>query len=194
MKKIALKINGQNVTAMEGTTLLQAAKAAGIDIPTLCAHEQLEPAGVCRFCMVEIKKGAGSRLVTSCVYPVENGLEVQTDSERVNRVRRMLVELLMPVAPSGPISAFAKQYGVERSRFELDEGEEPSNCSLCGLCVRYCEQIGGENAVGFSGRGIKKKVVLMPDKGEECVFCRQCYKICNSGRFVEISEAFPEQI
>ncbi|HYA39993.1 MAG TPA: 2Fe-2S iron-sulfur cluster-binding protein [Syntrophobacteraceae bacterium] len=194
MKKITLKINGQDVTAEEGATLLEAAKAAGIDIPTLCAHEELEPAGVCRFCVVEISKGTRSRLVTSCVYPVESGLEVQTESQRVNKVRRMLVELLMPVAPSGPISALARQYGIERSRFELDEGEEPSNCSLCGLCVRYCEQIGGENAVGFAGRGVNRKVVLMPDKGEQCIFCRQCYKICNSGRFVEISEAFPEQI
>jgi NADH dehydrogenase/NADH:ubiquinone oxidoreductase subunit G len=194
MKKITLKINGREVTASEGTTLLQAAKAAGIDIPTLCAHDELEPAGVCRFCMVEIKKGAGSRLVTSCVYPVEKGLEVQTDSEKVNKARRMLVELLMPVAPSGPIEAFAKQYGIEKSRFELDDEEEPSNCSLCGLCVRYCEHVNAHYAVGFSGRGVNRKVVLMPDKGDECVFCRRCYKICNSGRFIEISEAFPEQI
>jgi len=194
MKSITLKINGQNVTADEGTTLLKAAKAAGIDIPTLCAHEDLEPAGVCRFCMVEIKQGTKSRLVTSCVYPVENGLEVQTDNDRINRVRKMLLELLMPVAPSGPIAALAKQYGIEKSRFELEEDEKPANCSLCGLCVRYCEQIGGENAVGFSGRGVNRKVVLMPDKGEECIFCRKCYKICNSGRFVELSETFPEQI
>ena len=194
MKQITLKINGRKVTANEGQTLLQAAKGAGIDIPTLCAHEGLEPAGVCRFCMVEIKKGTRTRLVTSCVYPVENDLEVQTDTDKINKIRKMLVELLMPVAPSGPISAFARQYGIEKSRFELEEGEEPSNCSLCGLCVRYCEQIGGENAVGFFGRGVNRKVALMPDKGEECVFCRQCYKICNSGRFVELSEVFPEQV
>lgn len=194
MKAITLKINGQSVTVEEGTTLLKAAKDAGIDIPTLCAHEELEPAGVCRFCTVEIKKGTKTRLVTSCVYPVEDGLEVQTESEKVTKIRKMLIELLMPVAPSGPISAFAKQYGIEKSRFELGEEEEPSNCSLCGLCVRYCEQVGGEYAVGFFGRGVNRKVALMPDKGEECIFCRKCYQICNSGRFVELAEIFPEQI
>lgn len=194
MKAITLKINGQKVAAEEGTTLLQAAKAAGINIPTLCSHEELEPAGVCRFCMVEISKGGKRRLVTSCVYPVENGLDVLTESERVNKVRRMILELLLPVAPSGPVSALARQYGVEKSRFEPDVGEQPTNCTLCGLCVRYCQQIGGQYAVGFLGRGVNRKVALMPDKGEECIFCRQCYKICNSGRFVEISEAFPEQV
>lgn len=194
MKQITLKINGQEVTAAEGTTVLKAAKAAGIEVPTLCAHEELEPAGVCRFCMVEVKKGNRTRLVTSCVYPVESGIEVTTDNEKIHSIRKMLVELLMPMAPSGPIESFAKQYGIQKSRFKLEEGEEPTNCSLCGLCVRYCEQLGGENAVGFVGRGVNKKVVLMADKGDSCVFCRKCYKVCNSGRFVELSEVFPEQV
>lgn len=194
MKEITLKINGKDVTAAEGTSVLNAAKAVGIDIPTLCTHEELEPAGVCRFCMVEVKKGNRSRLVASCVYPVESGLEVTTENDKINNIRKMLVELLMPVAPSGPIEAFAKQYGIEKSRFSLEESEEPSNCSLCGLCVRYCEQLGGENAVGFFGRGVNKKVALLPDKGDSCVFCRKCYKVCNSGRFVEIAEVFPEQV
>jgi bidirectional [NiFe] hydrogenase diaphorase subunit len=193
MNEITLKINGQNVTAQEGTTLLQAARAAGIHIPTLCHHEELEPAGVCRLCMVEIKKGTRSRLVASCVYPVENGLEVETETEKVNKVRRMLIELLMPVAPSGPINSYAQQFGIEKSRFKLVD-EEPSNCSLCGLCVRYCEEIVGEHAAGFFGRGVNRKVALLPNKGDACVFCRKCYKICNSGRFIEIAEVFPDQV
>lgn len=194
MNTVTLKINGREVTARQGATLLDAAKAAGIEIPTLCSHDQLAPAGVCRFCMVEITRGTRNRLVTSCVYPVEDGLEVQTENDRVNKIRRMLIELLLPVAPSGPISALAKRYGVEKSRFKPGAPEqEPTNCSLCGLCVRYCEQIGGEDAVGFLGRGVNRKVALMPDKGDGCVFCRKCYSICNSGRFVEMAEVFPEQ-
>ncbi|MDA8306152.1 MAG: 2Fe-2S iron-sulfur cluster-binding protein [Deltaproteobacteria bacterium] len=194
MKTVTLKINGLEVSAREGASVLDAARAAGFDIPTLCSHEELEPAGVCRFCMVEITRGTKSRLVASCVYPVENGLEVQTESDRVKKIRRMLIELLLPVAPSGPIGALAKRYGVEKSRFELDNpGQAPANCSLCGLCVRYCEQIGGGDAVGFLGRGVSRKVALMPDKGDECVFCRKCYSICNSGRFVEMAEVFPDQ-
>jgi NADH dehydrogenase/NADH:ubiquinone oxidoreductase subunit G len=194
MKTVTLKINGQEVTAEAGTTVLEAARSIGVDIPTLCAYDELEPAGVCRLCMVEITQGKKSRLVTSCVYPVENGLEVQTETEKVNQMRRMLIELLLPVAPSGPISALAKRFGVEKSRFKLDEPDEaPTNCSLCGLCVRYCDQVVGENAVGFLGRGVNRKVALMPDKGDECAFCRKCYSICNSGRVVEIAEVFPDQ-
>lgn len=191
MKEITLKINGQNVTVGEGTTLLKAAKAAGVVIPTLCCHEELEPAGVCRFCMVEIKKGTRSRLVASCVYPAEEGLEVETDTEKVHKIRKMIIELLMPIAESGPVKALAKQYGVEQSRFTLVD-EEPTHCTLCGVCVRYCDQIVKEGAVGFIGRGVKRKVALLPEKGDRCVFCRKCYEICNAGRFVEIAEGFPE--
>ena len=193
MSTVTLKINGREATAEEGTTVLEAARSLGIDIPTLCAWDEVEPAGVCRMCMVEIARGGKTRLVTSCVYPVENGLEVQTETERVNKIRRLLIELLMPVAPSGPIAALAKRYGVEKSRFRLDKHQEPANCSLCGLCVRYCEQVVGENAVGFLGRGVNRKVALTPDKGEECAFCRKCYSLCNSGRFVELAEVFPDQ-
>jgi NADH dehydrogenase/NADH:ubiquinone oxidoreductase subunit G len=193
MNTVTLTINGREVTATEGTTVLEAARSLGIEIPTLCAYDVLEPAGVCRMCMVEITQGKKTRLVTSCVYPVENGLAVQTETDRVNKIRKMLIELLLPVAPSGPINALAKRYGVQQSRFQLDEHQEPTNCSLCGLCVRYCEQVVGENAVGFLGRGVNRKVALMPGKGDECAFCRKCYSVCNSGRFVEIAEVFPEQ-
>ncbi len=194
MNTVTLKINGREVTAKEGTSVLEAARSLGIDIPTLCAYEELESAGVCRLCMVEITRGKKTRLVTSCVYPVENGLEVQTETDRVNNIRRMLIELLLPVAPSGPINALAKRFGVEKSRFKLEGPKEaPTNCSLCGLCVRYCEQVKGEHAVGFLGRGVNRKVALMADKGDECAFCRQCYSLCNSGRFVEMAEVFPDQ-
>lgn len=193
MKQITLNIDGQSVTADEGTTLLKAAKSAGINIPTLCCHDELEPAGVCRLCMVEIKKGNRSRTVASCVYPVEEGIEVLTETDKINKIRRMLIELLMPVAPSGPINALAKKYGIEKSRFTLVD-EEPSHCSLCGICVRYCEQVTGEHAVGFFGRGVNRKVALLPEKGHDCVFCRKCFEMCNSGRFIEIAEAFPEQV
>lgn len=194
MNTVTLKINGKELSAKEGTTVLEAARSQGIDIPTLCAYDELEPAGACRMCMVEITRGKKTRLVTSCVYPVENGLEVQTETDRVNKIRKMLIELLLPVAPSGPINALAKRYGVEKTRFKLDTAKEaPTNCSLCGLCVRYCEQVKGEYAVGFLGRGVNRKVALLPGKGDECVFCRQCYSLCNSGRFIEMAEVFPEQ-
>lgn len=186
MKEISLKINGQNVTAPEGATLLGAAKAAGIDIPTLCHYEGLEPAGVCRFCMVEITKGERSRLVASCVYPVEEGLEVQTETERTNKVRRMIIELLMPDAPTGPVSNYARRYGIEKSRFEPID-DEVSNCTLCGLCVRLCQRM-GPRAIDFAGRGAEIKISTPFDaKSEECVACGACASICPTGR-VDVSQ------
>lgn len=191
MSDLTLKIDGREVTVAEGTTVLEAAKSIGIQIPTLCHHSEVEPAGVCRFCMVEVKKGNRSRLVASCVYPAEQGLEVQTETEKINSVRKMILELLLPTAPSGPIKALAKKYGIEKSRFELAD-EEPSHCTLCGICVRYCDQVTGEHVAGFVGRGVKRKVSLMAEKGDACVFCQKCYELCHGGRFVEIAEGFPE--
>jgi len=191
MKDVTLKIDGRDVTVDQGKTLLEAAKTIGIQIPTLCYHEEVEPAGVCRFCMVEVKKGNRSRLVASCVYPVEEGIEVLTETDRINQVRKMILELLLPVAASGPLKAMAKKYGIEKSRFEVAE-EEETHCTLCGICVRYCEQVVKENAAGFVGRGVERKVSLIAEKGDACVFCQKCFELCHGGRFVEIAEGFPE--
>ncbi|MGA7877970.1 MAG: 2Fe-2S iron-sulfur cluster-binding protein [Desulfoferrobacter sp.] len=191
MKDVTLKIDGSDVTVAEGATLLEAAKSIGIQIPTLCYHQDVESAGVCRFCMVEVKKGNRTRLVASCVYPAEQGIEVQTDSEKINSVRKMILELLLPVAASGPIKALAKKYGIEKSRFEVAE-EEQTHCTLCGICVRYCDQVTQEHVAGFVGRGVKRKVALMAEKGDQCVFCQKCYDLCHGGRFIEIAEGFPE--
>jgi len=191
MKDVTLKIDGRDVTVAEGTSVLEAAKTIGIQIPTLCHHQEVEPAGVCRFCMVEVKKGNRTRLVASCVYPAEQGLEVQTETEKINQVRKMILELLLPVAASGPLKTLAKKYGIEKSRFEVTE-EEQTHCTLCGICVRYCEQVKQEHAAAFVGRGVKRKVSLMAGKGDTCVFCQKCFELCHGGRFVEIAEGFPE--
>jgi len=90
VKKVSLNINGKSVTAQEGTTILEAATNAGIQIPTLCHHDNLEPYGACRLCIVEIVKKGRRRIVASCVYPVEEGLEVETHTDKVKRIRRMI--------------------------------------------------------------------------------------------------------
>lgn len=186
MRKISLSINHGEVTVPEGTTLLQAAKEMGIEIPTLCYHEELKPYGACRLCMVEITRGTLRRLVASCVYPAEEGLEVRTDTEEVKNVRRMILELLLTVAPVGPIKDLAAHYGVKASRFNLDE--EGPYCTLCGLCVRYCEEIVKKDAVGFVGRGIRRKVSLLLEKGDTCLFCRKCYTLCEGNLFSTMAE------
>lgn len=97
-EEITLKIDGKEVKAEKGTTILEVARTNGVEIPTLCYNEQLKPYGACRMCMVEIVRRGRRRLVSSCVYPVEEGLEVVTNNERIGKLRGMIIELLLPLA------------------------------------------------------------------------------------------------
>ena len=179
MSEVTLKINDKEVKAKEGTTLLEAAQSAGIDIPTFCYHEKVAPHGACRFCTVEIIRGKRTRLVTSCVYPVEDGLIVKTESKPVIKIRKMLLELMLARAPGvKAIQDYAGKYGITRTRFEV----EPNFCILCGLCVRYCAEVKKANAIGFVGRGTEREVMFFPDiANEECPKCGECFPICPTG-------------
>jgi bidirectional [NiFe] hydrogenase diaphorase subunit len=179
VSKLSLTINNHKVTTEEGTSILEAARSAGIDIPTLCYHEKLAPRGACRLCLVEITKGQRKRLVTSCVYLAEEGLKVETESEPVVRIRKMLLELMLASSPGvKAIQDYARRYGITRSRFDI----EPDFCILCGLCVRYCHEVKGKNAIGFVGRGTQRKVMFFPDiAAEECPKCGECFPLCPTG-------------
>lgn len=157
-------------------TILEAAKAVGIEIPTLCYHEQLEPYGACRICSVEIRAGSRARLVTACVYPAEEGLVVDTKSERVVKIRKMLLELMLARAPCArKIQDLAYEYGVEKTRFE----KESAFCILCGLCVRYCAEVTKKNAITFIGRGTEREVMFIPEiASQECPSCQECFELC----------------
>lgn len=186
-REITLKIDGKEVKAQEGLTVLQAAKAVGIEIPTLCYNEKLEPQGACRLCMVEIAKGARTRLVASCAYPVEDGLEVKTDTERVRKLRGLILELILPLADKGPIRSLAEKYGVKKSRFET----EPTDCILCGLCVRYCTEVKKLHAITFVGRGIDRQTAFVPEIAPNvCPTCRECYSLCPGGKIVDAESMF----
>lgn len=152
--------------------MLQAAKAAGVDIPTLCDDERLEPYGACRMCMVEIEKRGRKRLVASCLYPVEEGLAVKTHTEKVNKIRKMLIELLWPAGQK-----YAREYGVTTSRFDTGMAD----CSLCGLCVRYCSEVKKTNALYFKGRGIDRKPALAEGSALSCASCGECFSLCTGG-------------
>lgn len=156
--------------------MLEAARGAGIDIPTLCHHEQLEPFGGCRLCIVEAESNGRSQLVVSCVYPAEEGLIVRTRTEKIDRIRRTLIELLMAHAPHAPkLEMLAELYGAGPDRFEKD----PSFCIHCGLCVRYCSEVKGANAVGFVDRGMRKELAFLPDiAAKECNDCKECFPLC----------------
>jgi NADH dehydrogenase/NADH:ubiquinone oxidoreductase subunit G len=176
MSEILLKIDGQEVTARQGMTLLDAARSAGISIPTLCHHEKLEPFGACRLCIVEIESRGGMRIVASCVYPAEKNLIVRTRSEKIDRIRKMILELQMAHAPDSFIlQDLAKEYGADRNRFE----KEASFCIHCGLCVRYCAEVKKKNAVGFVDRGIRKEINFIPEiASKECWKCKECFPLC----------------
>jgi len=134
---ITLNINGLDISVEEGTTLLEAAKFLGFPIPTLCYMEGLSPYGACRLCVVEIGEGPRARLVSSCTYPVEEGLKVRTASKRVVRARKMILELHLASCPqSKVIQDLAAAHDIRQQRFR----QEYEDCILCGLCVRMCEE------------------------------------------------------
>ena len=173
---IELILNGLPVKAEEGWTVLETAKFYGLEIPTLCYNEGLSPYGGCRLCLVEIGEEPRSKLVSSCTYPAEEGLVVRTDTKRVIEARRMMIELMLSVAPySKQIQDLASKFGVKRMRFSVRNEE----CILCGLCVRMCnEQMDGK-AIGFQKRGYKRKISTPFNKrSEECRLCGGCMYIC----------------
>ena len=176
MNEILLQIDGKEVGAREGMTLLMAARSAGILIPTLCHHEKLEPYGGCRICMVEVESRGSTKLVVACVYQVEKNLVVRTRSEKVDRIRKMILELLLAHAPDAPeLQDLAKEYGADKDRFE----KEASFCIHCGLCVRYCAEVKKKNAVGFIDRGIRKEINFIPEiASKECWNCKECFPLC----------------
>ena len=176
MSKILLQIDGREVEAREGMTVLEAAQSAGISIPTLCHHEKLEPYGGCRICTVEVEVRGWTKLVVSCVYPVEKNLVVRTRSEKVDRIRKMILELLLAHAPdSVELQDLAQEYGADKDRFE----KEASFCIHCGLCVRYCAEVKKKNAVGFVDRGTRKEISFIPEiAAKECWDCKECFPLC----------------
>ena len=176
MSEILLQIDGREVTAKEGMTILEAAQSVGIFIPTLCHHEKLEPYGACRICTVEIESRGWTRLVAACLYPVEKDLKVRTRSEKVDKIRKMILELLMAHAPDAfVLQDLAKEYGADRDRFE----KEASFCIHCGLCVRYCAEVKKKYAVGFVDRGTRKEICFVPEiASKECWDCKECFPLC----------------
>ncbi len=206
MDKISLTIDGQEIIANKDMTILEAALENGIYIPHLCYHPDLEPVGVCRLCMVEIK---GRRLTISCKAPVEEGIVVKTESNEINKVRRMAVELLI-VNHHGDCLSCAKNnrcklqevanyIGIEEKRlqrlrrpasqFAIDTSHpffdrDPNKCILCGICVRTCEEIQGVSAIDFAFRGYGTTISTFGNKPwleSRCESCGECVARCPVG-------------
>ncbi len=171
-----ITIDGINFDAPGGFTVLEAANFLGIKIPTLCYHEGLSPWGGCRLCIVEIGTGDRTKLVTSCTYPVEEGLLVRTTSERIVNARKMILELLIAQCPTSKVlQDLASEMGLNRVRFS----PKWENCIQCGLCVRICNEQMMASAIGFQNRGNKLKITTPFDKNSEvCRKCGGCIYIC----------------
>ncbi len=176
---IKLIIDGQTIQVKKGLSVLQVAKRAGIEIPTLCYHEALTPQGACRVCTVEIIRKRWSSLSAACTYPVQEGIEVKTDSEKVKRARKIILELLLARCPNvKSIQDLAKKMGVKKPRFQVDNEE----CILCGLCVRVCQEVIGVNAIGFINRGTKREVTTPYQiHSDVCLGCTACAMVCPTG-------------
>lgn len=176
MSEIILQIDGKEVKAEEGMTVLEAAQSAGIFIPTLCHHEVLEPYGGCRLCTVEVEVNGWSKLVVGCLYPVEPDLIVRTRTEMVDKVRKLILEFLLAHSPDSPaLLELAQEYGADKDRFE----KESSFCLLCGLCVRYCAEVKKKNVIGFIDKGGKREISFIPElAARECWDCKECFPLC----------------
>jgi coenzyme F420 hydrogenase subunit beta len=171
-----MKIDGIDFDAPNGWTILEVAQFLGINIPTICYNEGLAPWGGCRLCLVEIGPGKNTKLVTSCTYPVEEGLVVKTATKRVINARKLILELLIAQCPTSKVlQDLASKMGLNRVRFQ----PKWENCIYCGLCVRICEEQMMAKAIGFVNRGKKLRITTPFDMAsEECRRCGGCMYIC----------------
>lgn len=179
---VELIIDGEPVTAPDGSSLLTAARSSGRDVPGLCHHEAVAPNASCRLCLVEIRRPGRdwTQLTTSCDYPVSAGLTVVTDSARIRELRRMNLQLLLRRAPEAPVlRRLAEQYVVGEPLFTPVKDAPLPDCILCELCVRVCSTL-GYNALAARGRGEAKSVgpPFGLDEALDCVGCGSCVEEC----------------
>lgn len=207
---VELTINKIKVNAEEGMTILDAAKTAGIAVPTLCNMKNLFPTGACRICSVEVEGQKG--LIPSCAYPVSDGMVVETNSPRVRRARKTIVELLVENHPQDclicvrnkncELQDLAAQYGLREHRYAGESKEhaidisspsmerDPAKCILCGRCVRVCNEIQQVGAIDFTKRGFQSIVTTPYNKGlniSDCILCGQCILVCPTAALREKS-------
>lgn len=208
MKMVDLTIDGQAVRVPEGTTVLEAAQKAGIDIPTLCYLKEINKIGACRVCLIEVEKARG--LQASCVYPVCDGMKVKTNTSAIREARKAVVELILSNHPmecltcsrstNCELQALAKKLGIRDIRFQGENTEFkpdfssaaieriPDKCILCRRCVAVCNQVQGVGVLGVTERGFGS-IVAPPFNREladvNCVLCGQCINVCPVGALKE---------
>jgi bidirectional [NiFe] hydrogenase diaphorase subunit len=202
---VKLKIDGIEVAAYEGETILSAAKRAGIRIPALCYLDGLSGYGGCRLCIVEVK--GSPKLFPACTTPVSNGMEVITNSEKLKKYRKITIELLLSEKPhvcavcvangNCELQDLAKEFGVDHLRFEREWTRQKidlthdflvldnNRCILCARCVRVCDEIEGVHALDIKFRGKDSQIIIDLDDdwgaSFSCTSCRKCARVCPVG-------------
>lgn len=189
---VTIVINGRKVRVKEGSTILENTQELNLDVPTLCFHKNLSSFGACRLCVVEAKINGKWRLAPSCTTPVEDGMEIRTNSERAQEARRLTAELLYYKYPATEaVREVARKLGVQ-SPEERGEGHD---CILCGLCVRACREIVGASALTFQDRGHgrdidESKIEFDPNS---CIGCGSCAYVCPTG-YVQMESVCDKRI
>ena len=173
-----LTIDGREFEAREDMTVLECCREMDIDIPTMCHHESLKPYASCRLCLVEVFDGRRSKMVTSCAFPAKNGIEVTTNSDKVLKARRGVMEMTLARSSKSPrVIALAKKMGVDVADERLTRRD--NDCIMCGLCVRICSDVMGRSAIGFIGRGNERHIGVAFDRDSvECMECGACASVC----------------
>ena len=209
MEMLNVKINGISVSVPKGSTILDAARLAGIEIPTLCFMKEKNEIGACRICMVEVNEGRGFRMVTACVYPCTDGMEVLTNTEKVQKSRKTTLELILSTHDKKCLSCvrstncelqkLCRDYGVEETAFEgfkphyeLDNStphldRDNNKCVLCRRCVAACQEQ-YVSVIGANNRGIDTNIGTPFEVGLSkvpCISCGQCTAVCPTGALTE---------
>ena len=214
MESINITINGIAVEAPKGSTILQAAKIAGIDIPTLCYLKEINEIGACRICMVEADEGRGARLVASCVYPITEGMKVYTNTPKVLNYRKKTLQLILSdhdrkclsCVRSGKceLQKLCHDFGVDdenmyagiTNEFEIDDSaahmvRDNNKCINCRRCIAACEKTQGIGVIGANNRGFITEISSPFGMGlgeTACVCCGQCIAVCPTGAIYEKSD------
>lgn len=211
MENITVKINGTELSVPKGTTVLEAAHMAGIEIPTLCYMKEINEIGACRICVTEVNEGRGFRLVAACVYPCSNNMEILTNSPKVIESRKKTLELILSTHDRKCLSCvrsgncelqkLCKDYGIEdasvydgiKNEYEIDNSaahmyRDNNKCILCRRCVAVCAKTQGIGVIGANERGFKTYIGSAFDMGlgeTSCVSCGQCIAVCPVGAISE---------